>query len=228
MTSPRDFWVACFVAPAGLDGNNFRNVSKSPLESTSHIPDPSVNSNDEKIVKEGTWIGLSSGHGPFANEEWHLKQLQGTTYPDDVESRFHLANLYFLEDYRGAKDADRERMFKRMIMTTFDYFERLAYSLSTRKPAYCRLRGSITPAAIGTKLMGIYESFGYHIIGWVPQVTAMIVNGAKVGSWPKVEDEPGFYADCKMPTFEKLSRIDENGVLVLTEATKRGEVWSKL
>lgn len=226
LTGVRDFWIAAFVAPAGLEGNNLRNVSKHPT--ASHDLVPPVNDDDERIIREGRWVGLSSAHGSYSTEEWQLKWLQKGMYPDDIESRFHLANLYVLESHRAAKDGNDGKLFTRLVQALFEYLEHLAYARSSSVPAYCRLRGTITPAAIGTKLMSIYQSFGYHIIGWVPQVTAMLVNGAKVGGWPSVEENRGFYADCQFPTFERLSRIDRDGVWVLTHTSPHRETWSKL
>lgn len=228
LVNSRNFWFACFVAPVGLDGNIFRNISKSP--SASHIPDSTVSADDERIVRDGRWIGLCSAHGPIPREYWQLQALQGSTLPDDVESRFHLANLYFLQGHRGVKVGENEMLFLTLCQASYDYLERLAYTRASRTPAFCRLRGTITPDAVGTKLMQLYMDLcGYHITGWVPQVTAMLLNGAKVETWPAVDDNPSFYTSCRFPTFERLSRIDKkDGVYVLTQDTRQGEIWSRL
>ena len=97
--NPQNFWFACFIAPAGLDGKCFRNVSKTP--SADYHPNPTVAEDDERIMREGRWIGLCSAHGPFTSDEWDLQYVQEAILADDIESRFHLANLYFLEDCRG-------------------------------------------------------------------------------------------------------------------------------
>lgn len=223
--SPRDFWFAAFIAPSGLEGSVFRNVTQSP--STAHIPDSPINKDDEKIIREGRWVGLASGHGPISQEEWKIKILQGSTYPDDVESRFHLTGLYFL--HRGIKLPDGESLFMALCLGSHDYLQRLALARASRTPAYCRLRGTIRPAALGTKLMGMYEDkLRYHVIGWVPQVTAMILNYAHVDKWPTVEEDPRFFSVCAFPTFEKLVRIYEDRWEVLAHDTPQGEIWAKL
>lgn len=225
IVSPTDFWYACFIAPGGLKGGIFKNVSQSP--STEHVPGTPVSEDDDRIMREGRWIGLASGHGPIAKEDWNIKILSGQTFSDEVESRYHLTGLYFL--HRGVKLPDGESLFMELCLGSHDYMQRLALARATRKPAYCRLRGTITPAALGTKLMKMYEDkLRYHIIGWVPQVTAMIVNYANVESWPTVEENPKFFSDCIMPTFEKLVRIYDDRWEVLAHDTPQGEIWARL
>ena len=228
LTDPGNHWFSCFNAQAGLHGNIFRNAEEKPPE-VSQILDARLNADDERIIREGEWIGMSSGHGPMPAEEWQLARLQGgQLYPDEVESRFHLANLYFLEGHRGVKANDDEKLFLRLCYSSFDYCYALSHQLAKHKPAYCRLRGTISPDAPGTKLMDLYKSFDYHFIGWVPQVTAMILNKAKVDGWPLVEENPAFYSHCTFPTFEKVCRVNNDGsVHVLTEEGPKGEVWTK-
>lgn len=225
IVSSTDFWFVCFVAPGGLGGNIFRNVTQQP--STAHIPGTLVNADDDKIMRDGRWIGLASGHGPIPKEKWNMKQVQGGIFSDEVESRFHLTGLYFL--HRGVKLPDGESLFMELCLGSHDYLQRIALARAARTPAYCRLRGTITPSAIGTKLMGMYEDkLRYHIIGWVPQVTSMLVNYANVERWPTVEENPAFFKDCHFPTFEKLVRIHKDRWEVLTEDKSEGEVWAKL
>lgn len=227
LNSPTDFWFACFAAPAGLDGNIFRNVSRPPR--SRHDFNATVSKDDERILKEGIWVAISSAHGPLSKEAWHLPGLSDTVLSDDVESRFHLSQLYLLEEHRGVKLPGNESLFLRLCRGSFDFLQNFAYKRASRKPAYARMRGTIAPDAADTKLMDLYKKqLGYTITGWVPQVTAMLTNQARVETWPSVEDNKDFYTACRFPCFEKLCRIDENGVSIFQRSTPQGEIWAKL
>nr|POE47872.1 hypothetical protein CFP56_01200 [Quercus suber] len=202
-----------------MRGDIFQSVRAEQIPNGADHVDVAPNSDDQEIMTSGTWIGLEMAYEPIPKDQWTLPSC-GNSLGSQNDHRYHFSNLYIKKDYRRISGSPGKTLVEIIESTlTAQIVSRICSSSAERLPIILRKRLIVSPENVaGSSLMNRYNKWwGYVVTGWVPKVTALLVNLTRVEQWPLPEEDPGFYSKCDWAVMETLWKINRLSIDYMTQ-----------
>lgn len=175
--------AALLAEPTGFAVQHKDEVLLSPEVWTKRVAEPSTIficivtpvahpelASDEETLLSGEWVGFVTVRGPIPYFDYFLPE-SGQPVPanPDLETRWHLCNLYTAKVHRG------KGLGRALVNACIEFVRIYSANVPDKSISTARLR--LFMDAKKTALVGMYKKMLFQEAGWITLREAFIANG---------------------------------------------------